>query len=224
MDAIDTLVSTATQGLNIFGVDSAALMTIYFFDALRRANSQMKLEYAANHLTSCICVEHICGTEWAERSLIGYFDYEQSSALGGTFVYEPNAKFVETFTKRLDSLLASDADDFVAADLRDTLYAIAVRGYFGYEGSVLQTYDTVAHFIGMTTRGEVITEDHMRGEGYRNYAFYPMLLPQHDITSGTQFTVNVVGLNQFCDMIESLGFGLSDREDFKQIAARIRAL
>ncbi|MCL1844062.1 MAG: hypothetical protein FWF79_09635 [Defluviitaleaceae bacterium] len=222
LDEIDQLCRMAYHGEPSFEADSRALLTVFVLRKLKEMNSLLKLDCLSSGLTSGRCTEYVNGNNWKDRSLIGYFDFENSNSLSGMYVSDLNQSFVRIFTDRIATLLSTGtSDNFLVADMRNTIYDVVVNAWFGYSGSVFETFAALNAVIGMATRGEAIRERDMDGCGYRQYLNYSILLPRQDISNGLTYEINKTGLMQFVDLVEGLNLG--DMPGFGEIAALIRA-
>jgi hypothetical protein len=224
-DPIDRLISEAYFGGKSFQEDSEALLAVYVLQHLSKLKSKMDTEYFTNVLLSTgHCTKHITSSAWRERSLIGYPNTDAAPSLNGTYTNELNHEFVRIFTDKLDVILSSEAkDDFAVADMRNSLYKIAVNACFGYNGNVMRTYMAISDILDICERGgKSITEKDIDGYGYRQYLNYSIVLPRSNVIFGKTYTANIEGLRQFCDMIDDLN--LSDMQGFAAMSERIRRL
>jgi hypothetical protein len=222
-DSIDQIIYSAYNCGIRYDKDAAALMTVYLLIHLSKSNFKMRTDSMTNGLVSAACVECVTDSSWKEHPLLGYFDCENSLSLSDTYVNTHDDDFVKIFTNKIDRLFASaTSDDFLTAGLKNTLYRIAVKGYFGYDADVFSTYHAVNEILDLHEKNETITESHICSSSYRDHINYSVALPRQDVAAGLTYEVNKTGLNQFCDLIESLN--LSDMDGFTDIKNRIRAL
>jgi hypothetical protein len=222
-DAIDQIIYSAYNCGLRYEKDATALMSVYLLSHLNRSNFKMRTDSMTNGLVSAACVECVTDSSWKERPLLGYFDCENALSLSDTYVNVLNADFVRIFTSKIDALFASaTSGDFLTTGLKNTLYRIAVKGYFGYDADVFSTYHAVNEILDLHERNATITEAHICSSSYRDNINYSVALPRQDVAAGLTYEVNKTGLNQFCDLIESLG--LSDMDGFTALRNRIRAL
>jgi hypothetical protein len=222
-DNIDTLIHNAYSGSKCFATDSQTLMAIYLLHFLQRTNKKMELNHLSCFFAHNSCAAYVNSNSWKNRAVIGYFETGEVSEWTNDYINKLNLPFVQIFTSKIETLLLSGTpDDYATASLRNTLYDVIVKSYFGDESDALRTYHDISALLDVYDRKEIITEKHIYARGYHSYAGREIVSPKYDIENGETYEINRAGLVQFCELVEA--FNLGDMPGFEQIASRIRAL
>jgi len=224
LDKIDQLVCAGFNGGKSFDDDATSLLAVYLLRHLHRANSKMDLSRLACAFNLVSCAHCIVGTQWKERSLIGYFDSDKPCEFGNKFINAPNLEFVRIFTDKLDTLFLSGAsDDYATMRLRRILCDLTATAYFNSSNDALHAFQAVSDVMDMIGRNETITKEHVNGCDYRSNIYRSIVLPKNDVASGQEYAINREGLIQFAELVDALGLA-DEMPGFKSIAARIHAL
>jgi hypothetical protein len=221
---IDDSIEYAYDGGHTFINDSTALMLVYLLNHLDKTKSKINCESIANY-ARIFFTGNLMSSAWAERSLIGYFQKEDSGFIGG-YERELNHSFVRIFTDKVDMLFSSPRfDDYAVENLRNTLYKQIVGFWFGENNgmSIIDPtliYQALNELLDLARRNIAITSEHTEND-IAGYIGSSMLLFNKDLYNGDTYELNYAGLMSFIETVEAVGV---ETPEFDTIARRVREL